>query len=173
MPTTPSWKSGRTGTARVAASRGPVPGASASCSACCAHVALERLALAVDGVELLRQAGGARRIVGGQAGDASVMSASRPGSVQAQADRKPRSGCWRRRATTGDLEQRRQPDRQCARRGCGTGLRHQAPVVRVEPDDVGHGAERDQAAGCRCAAGLASKAPRKRAGSARTSASST
>ncbi len=110
-----------------------------------AHLALECLALAVDRVELLRQLGSARRVIGGQAGDAQRHVGQPAGCVQARADRIAEvQAVGRGLAPVRDLEQRRQPGRQRAGADAFQALRHQAPVVRIELDHVGHRAERDQ-----------------------------
>ena len=126
--------------------------AARACSACeqrlglLAHAGLDVAPLAVDRVEQLRQLGGARRVVGEQALDAERHVGQAAGGVDARPEREAeveRAGT-RRASRAGGGEQRGDAGLHAAGADALQALRDQAAVVGVEPDHVGHRAERDQ-----------------------------
>ena len=143
MPTTPSWKSSWK---TQSAARGSPPNCATSsstrASASTRMPALDLAALAVDGVELARQV---ERALGSSVSRHSmprVMSASRPAALMRGPSAKPRSKPWALLASRPAAEKRGQdPQLGAAASHALEALRHEAAVVGVELDDVGHGAE--------------------------------
>ena len=110
-----------------------------------AHAALDVAALAVDRVQRARQLVAARRVVGQQAFDAQRHVRQPAGGVDARAEREAEV------ERGGDLRvarRRREQAGQPAGQGAGAdalqALGDQPPVVGVELDHVGHGAQRHQ-----------------------------
>ncbi len=110
-----------------------------------AHAALDLAALAVDGVEALRQFGAARRVVGQQAFDAERHVRQPAGRIDARPEREAEvEGGGRRGSRPAAANSAARPQRQRAGADAAQALRDQAPVVGVEPDHVGHRAQRHQ-----------------------------
>ena len=109
------------------------------------HVGLDLAPLAVDGVELLRQFGGAQRVVGGQAFDAQRHVREAAGGVdarpQCKAEVEARGAC---RHPPGRREQCRHASLHAPGAHPLQALRHQAAVVAVQPHHVGYRAQRHQ-----------------------------
>ena len=96
-------------------------------------------------VELLRQLGRARGVVGEQAFDAQRHVRQAAGGVDARAEREAEvEAGGARRIAAGDREQRRHAGLHAPGADALQALRHQAAVVGVEPDHVGHRAQRHQ-----------------------------
>ena len=144
MPTTPSWKPSW----NSASAAGGAPAGHDLLHqhlGLLAHAGLDVAPLAVDAIEFGRELGGARRVVGEQALDAESHVGEPARGVQARPERE--AEVERARALVparGHVEQRRDARLHAAGADALEALRDEAAVVRVEPDDVGHRAERDE-----------------------------
>ena len=107
--------------------------------------AFELAALAVDGVELPGQFGGARVVVGQQAFDAQRHVGQAPRGVDAGPEREAEvEGGGRLGLASGRVEQGPYAGLHLAGAHALEALGHQAAVVVVQAHHVGHGAQRDQ-----------------------------
>ena len=111
-----------------------------------AHVALDLAPLAVDAVQRARQFVGARRVVGQQAFDAQRHVGQPAGRVDARAQREAEveGGGRLRPCAPAAVNRLARPQGSAPARMRLQALRHQAAVVGVELDHVGHRAERHQ-----------------------------
>ena len=145
MPTTPSWKSGSNTQTAGGGSSLSSTSASTICIAC------SRMPLSMSRrsrlmrVERARQFVGARRVVGQQALDAQRHVGQPAGGVDARPQREAEvEGGRHLRLARRHREQAGQSARQGAGADALEPLRHQAAVVGVELDHVGHRAQRHQ-----------------------------
>ena len=107
-----------------------------------AHRALDLAPVAVDTVQRFCQLVGTRGVVGQQALDAQRHVRQTSGSVDARAQCKAEvEGGGRGRLPTGGCEQRGQSGRHGQGAHALQALRHQAAVVGVELDHIGHRAQ--------------------------------
>ena len=147
MPTTPSWNDGIEDGERRRRPRRSARQARSTCASASSRIAASSVApLAVDRVEHRARARCARAASSvSRHSMPSVMSASRPAALRRGPIAKPKSNALARRgsrpatansaATPGCMRPARIRFSPCATR---------RRLLRVEPDDVGDGAERDQ-----------------------------
>ena len=144
MPTTPSWNSG----SKRASAGGGSPSRHQVFErglGLFAHAGFDFAPFTVDRIELLREVGSARRVVGDEALDAERHVGQAAGGVDARAEREAEvEGRCARGLALGHGVERGHTGGHAAGADALDALGDEAAIVAVELDDIGHGTEGNQ-----------------------------